>query len=57
MFSHPPIGTVGLTEPAAIEKYGENQVKVYESSFTSMYTAVTEHRQLCRMKLVCASTE
>ncbi len=54
VFSHPPIGTVGLTEPAAIEKYGENQVKVYESSFTSMYTAVTEHRQLCRMKLVCA---
>ena len=54
VFSHPPIGTVGLTEPAAIEKYGENQVKVYESSFTSMYTAVTEYRQLCRMKLVCA---
>lgn len=54
VFSHPAIGTVGLTEPEAIEKYGETQVKVYTSSFTSMYTAITEHREPCRMKLVCA---
>ncbi|MDU6150108.1 MAG: glutathione-disulfide reductase, partial [Haemophilus parainfluenzae] len=53
VFSHPPIGTVGLTEPQAIEQYGEENVKVYKSSFTAMYTAVTEHRQPCRMKLVC----
>ena len=45
VFSHPPIGTVGLTEPQAIEQYGEENVKVYKSSFTAMYTAVTEHRQ------------
>lgn len=57
VFSHPPIGTVGLTEPAAIEKYGKDQIKVYQSSFASMYTAVTEHRQMCRMKLVCAGPE
>ncbi|MBC1230974.1 glutathione-disulfide reductase [Listeria booriae] len=53
VFSHPAIGTVGLTEPQAIEKYGETQVKVYTSSFTSMYTAITAHREPCRMKLVC----
>ena len=57
VFSHPPIGTVGLTEPQAIEQYGEENVKVYKSSFTAMYTAVTEHRQPCRMKLVCAGKE
>ncbi len=57
VFSHPPIGTVGLTEPQAIEKYGEKNVKVYQSSFTSMYTAVTQHRQPCRMKLVCVGQE
>ncbi len=57
VFSHPPIGTIGLTEPEAIEKYGEQQVKVYKSSFTSMYTAVTQHRQPCRMKLVCVGPE
>ena len=53
VFSHPPIGTVGLTEPQAIAQYGAENVKVYKSSFTAMYTAVTQHRQACRMKLVC----
>ncbi|WP_413700154.1 glutathione-disulfide reductase [Psychromonas sp. KJ10-10] len=54
VFSHPPIGTLGLTEPEAIEQYGEKNVKVYQSGFTAMYTAVTKHRQPCKMKLVCA---
>ena len=57
VFSHPPIGTVGLTEPQAIEQYGGANVKVYTSSFTAMYTAVTQHRQPCRMKLVCVGAE
>ncbi|WP_439295064.1 glutathione-disulfide reductase [Lonepinella sp. BR2882] len=57
VFSHPPIGTIGLTEPQAIEQYGEENVKVYKSSFTAMYTAVTQHRQPCRMKLVCVGQE
>ncbi|MGL6020572.1 MAG: glutathione-disulfide reductase [Gibbsiella quercinecans] len=57
VFSHPPIGTIGLTEPQAKEKYGEDQVKVYTSSFTAMYTAVTQHRQPCRMKLVCVGKD
>lgn len=57
VFSHPPIGTVGLTEPQAIEQYGAENVKVYKSTFTSMYTVVTQHRQPCRMKLVCAGPE
>jgi len=54
VFSHPPIGTVGLTEAQAREKFGDAAVKVYTSAFASMYTAVTRHRQTCRMKLVCA---
>ncbi|AWH88652.1 glutathione-disulfide reductase [Limnobaculum parvum] len=57
VFSHPPIGTIGLTEGQAREQYGDEQVKVYKSSFTAMYTAVTSHRQPCRMKLVCAGKE
>lgn len=57
VFSHPPIGTIGLTEPKAIEQYGEENVKVYKSSFTPMYSAVTQHRQPCRMKLVCVGKE
>ena len=54
VFSHPPIGTMGLTEPEAAEQYGADNIKVYTSGFTSMYTAVTAHRQACKMKLVCA---
>lgn len=57
VFSHPPIGTVGLTEPQARAQYGDEQVKVYTSSFTAMYTAVTQHRQPCRMKLVCVGPQ
>jgi glutathione reductase (NADPH) len=57
VFSHPPIGTMGLTEPEAIAEYGEDKVKVYSSSFASMYTAVTRHRQMTKMKLVCAGED
>lgn len=57
VFSHPAIGTVGLTEPQAIEQYGADNVKCYKSSFTAMYTAVTSHRQPCKMKLVCAGKD
>ena len=53
VFSHPPIGTVGLTEKQAIEEYGVDHIEVFQSSFTSMYTAITEHRQVSRMKLIC----
>lgn len=57
VFSHPPIGTIGLSEPDAIAQYGKENVKVYTSSFTAMYTAVTKHRQPCRMKLVCVGED
>lgn len=57
VFSHPPIGTVGLTEPQARQQYGDAAVKVYSAAFTAMYTAVTRHRQPARMKLVCVGPE
>lgn len=57
VFSHPPIGTVGLTEPEARMKYGDDGVKVYQATFTSMYSAVTQHRQPARMKLVCVGPD
>ncbi|KKW69266.1 glutathione reductase [Lampropedia cohaerens] len=53
VFSHPPIGTVGLSEAQARAQYGDAAIKVYTSSFAAMYTAVTRHRQPVRMKLVC----
>lgn len=49
VFSHPPIGTVGLSEAQAIDGFGAAKVKVYSSSFTAMYSALTRHRQPARM--------
>ncbi|GAB2686981.1 glutathione-disulfide reductase [Aliiglaciecola aliphaticivorans] len=57
VFSHPPIGTIGLSEDEAKAQYGEDNIKVYTSGFAAMYTAVTKHRQMTRMKLVCAGKE
>ena len=37
VFSHPPIGIVGLTEKEAVEKYGRDQVKTYSTSFSNMF--------------------
>lgn len=54
VFSHPAIGTVGLTEEEAIKEYGQENVKVYTSKFASMYSAATSHRQEARFKLVTA---
>ncbi|CAM3606162.1 glutathione reductase [Psychrobacter glaciei] len=53
IFTHPAIGTIGLSEIDAVERYGKDNIKCYNSTFTSMYSAVTQHRQKCMMKLVC----
>ncbi len=57
VFAHPAIGTVGLTEPEAIRQYGEDNIKVYTSAFTSMYTALGSHRQMAKFKLITAGPD
>ena len=58
VFSHPVIGTVGLTQDEAIAQYGEENITVYNSQFTALYQALTEdHRDPTRMKLICAGTD
>ena len=57
VFSHPVIGSVGLTEEKAIAKYGPENIKVYKSSFTPMYTALGDNRQPSTMKLVTLGDE
>jgi len=56
VFSHPPIGTVGLSEEQAREQHGD-AVKVYTSQFTPMYNALTEHKTQTAMKLVCVGAQ
>lgn len=45
VFSHPEVGSVGMTEPQAIEKYGKDNIKVYKTGFTAMYYAMMEPDQ------------
>jgi glutathione reductase (NADPH) len=56
VFSHPPIGSVGLHEHAARERYGA-AVKVYIRRFTSLYHALTEHKPKTTVKLVTAGED
>ena len=56
IFSHPPIGTVGLTEAQARARHGA-AVKVYTSTFTPLYHALTTRRLRSHMKLVCVGAE
>lgn len=51
VFSHPPIGVIGLTEDEANEKF--NKVKVYKSEFTPMADALLDHKTTTALKLVC----
>ncbi len=56
VFAHPPVGTVGLTEPQAREYYGD-AVTVYQTEFRPMRFALAAHPQTTAMKLVCAGPE
>jgi glutathione reductase (NADPH) len=56
IFSHPPIGTVGLSEEAARALHGD-AVRVYQSSFVPMYHAMTARKPRTQMKLVVVGAE
>ena len=56
VFSHPPIGTVGIGEDKARELYG-NEVTIYKSDFTPMRHALSSHGTTTAMKLICAGKD
>jgi len=56
IFSHPPMGTVGMTEAEARAEHGD-AVKVYLSRFTPMYYALGEKKQRSVMKLITAGSD
>ncbi|OJF91908.1 glutathione-disulfide reductase [Alkalibacterium sp. 20] len=53
IFTHPPIGTVGMTEEQVRDEYPEEAIKIYKTEFTSMHSSITDNRQKMYMKLVC----
>ncbi|CEK09571.1 glutathione-disulfide reductase [Legionella hackeliae] len=52
IFSHPPIGTVGLSEEEAISKFGKDEVKIYQTRFNPMFDALSDVKTPTAMKLV-----
>lgn len=59
VFAHPEVGAIGLTEPQAVEKYGKENLKIYNTSFTAMYYSMMEQDQKgpTKYKLICAGPE
>ncbi|XP_014782491.1 glutathione reductase, mitochondrial isoform X1 [Octopus bimaculoides] len=57
VFSHPPVGSVGLTQAEAEKLHGKSKIKTYQTNFTPMYYAVTTHKEKCMMKLICLLPE
>jgi glutathione reductase (NADPH) len=56
IFSHPPIGTVGLTEAVARSRHGD-AVEVFEGDFMPLYHGMTERRRRAGIKLVTTGRE
>lgn len=61
VFAHPEVGTTGLTEPAARQRYGDDQIKVYHTRFTAMFydfhPAEEKKQQPTEYKLICAGAD
>ncbi|MCP4078237.1 MAG: glutathione-disulfide reductase [Gammaproteobacteria bacterium] len=55
VFSHPPIATIGLTEQQTLEKYC--CCSIYQSDFTPMRYALSDHGTTTALKLVCADKD
>jgi glutathione reductase (NADPH) len=51
MFTHPPIGTIGMSEEKAREVYGDD-IKIYQTDFVPMYYQLTRHKVKTHMKLI-----
>ena len=57
VFSHPPIGKVGLSEAEARAHYGDADVHVYRTGFRPMLHALADSPQRSLFKLVCVGEE
>ena len=57
VFSHPPIGTVGLSEDEARRRHPGEPIRIYTSEFVSMFYALTDEKPQTAMKLVCVGAD
>ena len=56
MFTHPPIGTIGMSEEKAKAEHGD-AVKVYQTDFVPLYHQMTRHKVKTHMKLIVLGEE
>ena len=56
VFSHPPIGSVGLSEAEARKQYGD-AVEIHRTRFTPMLWSLAGREGKSMMKLVCAGDD
>ncbi|EPZ32535.1 hypothetical protein ROZALSC1DRAFT_26777 [Rozella allomycis CSF55] len=54
VFSHPPAGTVGLTEEEARQKYGSENIVIYKTRFNGMFYALSKNKVPTAYKMVCS---
>eukprot|EP01056_Protomagalhaensia_sp_Gyna25_P006132 Protomagalhaensia_sp_Gyna_25__6131@NODE_99_length_5285_cov_19_953298_g76_i0_p3_GENE_NODE_99_length_5285_cov_19_953298_g76_i0NODE_99_length_5285_cov_19_953298_g76_i0_p3_ORF_typecomplete_len483_score47_35Pyr_redox_2/PF07992_14/2_7e57Pyr_redox_2/PF07992_14/7_2e02Pyr_redox_dim/PF02852_22/1_1e26Pyr_redox/PF00070_27/0_0047Pyr_redox/PF00070_27/5_1e11Pyr_redox_3/PF13738_6/3e15FAD_oxidored/PF12831_7/7_1e10GIDA/PF01134_22/6_7e07GIDA/PF01134_22/1e02K_oxygenase/PF13434_6/6_9e02K_oxygenase/PF13434_6/6_4e07FA len=58
VFSHPPIGTCGLSEKQARDKYGNENIVIYENTSVNLYYNVFDlppaEKPKTRIKLICS---
>jgi glutathione reductase (NADPH) len=57
VFAHPPIGTVGLPEHAARERYPNEPIKIYQTEFVPMFYALMSEKPRTAMKLVTVGAD
>jgi glutathione reductase (NADPH) len=61
VFAHPEVGTIGLTEPQAIAKFGKENIKTYHTKFSPMFFDIfpSEEKQKnpTEFKIVCEGEE
>ncbi|KAG2190350.1 hypothetical protein INT46_003204 [Mucor plumbeus] len=57
VFSHPTSGTVGYTEDEARAKFGESNIKIYQSRFGNMYFSVLDEKEPTAYKLIVNGPE
>jgi hypothetical protein len=53
VFTHPPIGAVGLTEAEARSRYGSACIQTFAATFVPLWYGVTEEKPQSVMKIVC----
>ncbi|WDS36386.1 glutathione-disulfide reductase [Pseudoxanthomonas sp.] len=57
VFSHPPMGSVGLSEKEARAQHGDDAVQVFSTTFRPMLYALADALQYSLFRLVCVGEE